>query len=165
MPVRRRILLIALTLISGVGCDWRTKSLASTHLRGREPLSFLGDTLRLDYAENTGGFLGLGDSLPGEVRTGLFTYACTAGVAAILVYLFLARLSALQVLALSLIAAGGIGNLIDRFSWGYVRDFLNVGLGPIRTGIFNMADAVMMAGCVLAVMAFRRNPRPHGPGL
>lgn len=156
MPIRRRILLIALTLISSVGCDWRTKYLATHHLRGREPMSLLADTVRLDYAENAGGFLGLGDSLPGEVRTGLFTYACTAAVAAILVYLCLARLCALQVLALSLISAGGIGNLIDRISWGYVRDFLNVGLGPVRTGIFNVADAAMMVGCVLVLFTSRR---------
>lgn len=115
-------------------------------------MSFLAGTLRLEYAENAGGFLGLGDSLPGELRTGLFTYGCTAGVAAILVYLFFARLSALQALALSLISAGGIGNLIDRWTCGTVRDFLNVGLGPIRTGIFNVADAAMMAGCVLILV-------------
>jgi len=154
----RRILLIVLTLTVCVGCDWKTKSLAETHLRGREPLSFLAGTIRLDYTENPGGFLGLGDSLPGELRTALFTYGCTAGVAAILIYLFLTRLSALQVLALSLISAGGIGNLIDRFSWGYVRDFLNVGLGSTaRTGIFNVADVAMMAGCVLVLVASRRD--------
>lgn len=121
-------------------------------------MSFLAGTVRLDYAENQGGFLGLGDSLPGELRTGLFTYACTAGVAAIMVYLFLARLSALQVLAFSLISAGGIGNLIDRWTCGNVRDFLNVGLGPIRTGIFNVADAVMMAGCALLLLISWRRP-------
>jgi signal peptidase II len=157
----RRILLIVLTLTVCVGCDWRTKSLAATNLRGREPMSFLADTLRLEYAENQGGFLGLGDSLPAGLRTGLFTYACTAGVAALLAYLFIAaRLPTLQVLALSLIAAGGIGNLIDRISWGYVRDFLNVGLGPIRTGIFNVADAAMMAGCILILVKAASPVRP-----
>jgi signal peptidase II len=62
---------------------------------------------------------------------------------------------------LSLVCAGGIGNLIDRFSWGYVRDFLNVGLGPIRTGIFNVADAAMMAGCFLVL--FISWTRPASP--
>jgi len=43
--------------------------------------------------------------------------------------------------------AGGIGNLIDRlFHNGLVIDFLNVGIGPIRTGIFNVADMAIMAG-------------------
>jgi len=29
---------------------------------------------------------------------------------------------------------------------GSVIDFLNVGIGPIRTGIFNVADMAIMAG-------------------
>ncbi len=49
-----------------------------------------------------------------------------------------------------------MGNLIDRWMCGYVKDFLNVGIGPIRTGIFNIADATMMAGCLLVVLIPRR---------
>ena len=93
MPPNRRILLIILTLVCCVGCDRQTKSLATTHLRGREPISFLADTLRLEYAENNGAFLSLGDSLPSSGRTALFTYGCSVGVAALLVITFLSRLS------------------------------------------------------------------------
>jgi signal peptidase II len=162
MPPRQRFALIVLTLATCLACDQQTKSFAAANLRGREPHSFLADTIRFDYAENRGSFLGLGDSLPASWRTAVFTYACTIGVAALLVYLFLAaRLSPLQVLALSLISAGGIGNLLDRWiCGGYVRDFLNLGIGPLRTGIFNIADAAMMAGCVLALYAGRRQPPP-----
>ncbi len=157
MPARQRFALIVLTLAACIGCDQQTKSFAAASLRGREPKSFLADTVRFEYAENTGSFLGLGDSLPVHLRTAVFTYACTAGVAALLVYLFLAaRWSALQVVSLSLICAGGIGNLLDRWiCGGYVRDFLNVGIGSIRTGIFNVADAAMMAGCVLLLFTAR----------
>lgn len=153
----KRFALIALTLASCVGCDQQTKAFAAAHLRGREPQSFLADTVRFEYAENTGSFLGLGDSFPVHWRTALFTYGCTAGVAALLVYLFLAaRWSAVQVVSLSLICAGGIGNVVDRWiCGGYVRDFLNVGIGPIRTGIFNVADAAMMGGCVLLLFSAR----------
>ena len=38
------------------------------------------------------------------------------------------------------------GNLMDRFRLGYVQDFLYIGYGPIGTNIFNIADAVVMAG-------------------
>jgi signal peptidase II len=50
-----------------------------------------------------------------------------------------------------------MGNLIDRWMCGYVRDFVNVGLGPIRTGIFNVADATLMAGSLLAFLLHRRH--------
>jgi signal peptidase II len=49
-----------------------------------------------------------------------------------------------------LLCAGGIGNLLDRVRYdGYVTDFLNMSIGPLRTGIFNLADVALMAGIVL----------------
>ena len=44
---------------------------------------------------------------------------------------------------------GGVGNLIDRvlFENGVI-DFLNVGIGNLRTGIFNVADMAIMTGVV-----------------
>ena len=59
----------------------------------------------------------------------------------------------LQQLAIVLLLAGGIGNLIDRtFHGGLVIDFLNVGIGPLRTGIFNVADMAIMAGFGLLIL-------------
>jgi len=162
IPIAQRFALVVLTLVVCVGCDQQTKAFATANLRGHESHSFLADTVRLVYAENSGSFLGFGDALPGPWKTVVFTYGCTAGVAAMLIYIFMtARLTALQVLAWSLICAGGIGNLIDRWmGGGYVRDFLNLGLGPVRTGIFNVADAAMMAGCFLALVTSWTRPHP-----
>jgi len=157
MSSRKRFALILVTLFACVGCDQQTKSLATMHLRGNEPRSFFADTVRLDYTENTGSFLGLGASLPVEWRTAIFSVGCTLGITALLIYaLVMPRSTALQVLALALICAGGIGNLLDRWMFGHVRDFLNVGVGPIRTGIFNVADATLMAGSLLAFLLYRR---------
>lgn len=161
MPLRQRMALILVTLVCSIACDQQTKSFAALNLRGREPRSFLAGTVRFDYVENTGSFLGLGDSLPAPWRTALFVYGCTAGVAALLVYILLAaKSSPMHVLALTLICAGGIGNLLDRWiCGGYVRDFLNLGIGPVRTGIFNVADVALMAGGVLALCAARKTAR------
>src|ERR1700683_550531 len=63
MQPRKRIAFVVATLLLCVGCDQKTKSLARNALRGEDPKSFLADTVRLDYAENSGGFLGLGASL------------------------------------------------------------------------------------------------------
>ena len=58
-----------------------------------------------------------------------------------------------QHLAVVLLLAGGIGNLIDRlFHGGLVIDFLNVGIGPVRTGIFNVADMAIMAGFGILIL-------------
>jgi lipoprotein signal peptidase len=51
-------------------------------------------------------------------------------------------------LSLSLIAAGGMGNLIDRAANGYVVDFLDFRVWPI----FNVADISVCVGCGLLVL-------------
>jgi signal peptidase II len=45
--------------------------------------------------------------------------------------------------------AGGVSNWVDRLVQGSVVDFLNVGIGPVRTGVFNVADMAIMLGAVL----------------
>ena len=47
---------------------------------------------------------------------------------------------------LTLFVAGGASNWIDRIMRGSVVDFLNVGVGPVRTGIFNVADVAIVLG-------------------
>jgi signal peptidase II len=159
MTTRHRIALVVLTLACCVGCDQQTKSLAGDYLRGKNAVSLLDDTVRLDYSENPGAFLSLGASLPPQWRTAAFTAGAGAGLAAMLLYVLLAaRFGFVQILGFSLICSGGFGNLLDRVSrGGYVRDFLNVGVGPVRTGIFNVADVALMAGCLLILVhGFRK---------
>src|SRR5215471_13345750 len=147
MARHKRVALVLLILVACVGCDQKTKNLARSRLGGSDAVSFFGDTVRLNYAENRGGFLSLGASMPGPWRAAVFTIGCSVGIAAILSYTLAAtRLGLLQLFGLSLICAGGIGNLIDRWIYGYARDFLNVGVGPVRTGIFNIADVALIAG-------------------
>ena len=47
-------------------------------------------------------------------------------------------------LGLVLFISGGASNWIDRVLRGSVVDFLNMGIGPLRTGVFNMADVAIM---------------------
>jgi signal peptidase II len=154
----RRIALVLATLLTLVGCDQKTKTLAREHLRAAGSKSFLDDTLRLEYAENPGAFLSLGADLPAKARTLLFTIGCSAGIAAILLYTLLAsQPGPWQVLAMSLICGGGLGNLADRWMYGgYVRDFLDIGFGRIRTGVFNVADVALLTGCLILLFARSR---------
>ena len=65
-------------------------------------------------------------------------------------------------LALALIVAGGVGNLIDRMtsSGGVVIDFLNLGIGPVRTGVFNVADMAITGAFFLLLLQLVRSD--HG---
>jgi signal peptidase II len=43
--------------------------------------------------------------------------------------------------------------LIDRVIYdGRVVDFLNAGIGPIRTGVFNVADMAITTGAILLLI-------------
>ena len=49
--------------------------------------------------------------------------------------------------------SGGFSNLYDRITnHGGVVDFMNMGVGSLRTGIFNVADMAIMAGVLLLVI-------------
>src|SRR6185437_669837 len=93
----------------------------------------------------------------------------TAVVAIVLIGLvcaaLFARLSTARFVALALVAGGGISNLIDRLLYdGRVTDFLNVGIGSLRTGIFNLADMAILAGALLLVLRMRgAAPLPSTP--
>jgi signal peptidase II len=71
--------------------------------------------------------------------------------------LFTRRLGTVRIVALAFLAAGGASNLLDRLTdGGRVTDFFNVGIGPIRTGIFNVADLAIVTGALLFVFGGSR---------
>ena len=147
-------LAIGAILLSSVGCDQATKHIAQARLKGQPPRSYCGDVFRLEYAENPGAFLGLGGQLPPAARQFLLVAVnvlLAAGIAAVLA--LKRNVSAAGLAACALLLAGAVGNLIDRVRCdGLVIDFLNLGVGPLRTGIFNVADMVIMAGALLLVL-------------
>jgi signal peptidase II len=145
---------VVLLLVAGtVGCDGITKHLAAERLAGLPVKSFFADTVRLSYAENAGGFLSLGDTL-------LFTVATGAFLLLLVVVAWRSGWQEWRTAALSLFVAGGFSNWVDRLSDGTVVDFLNVGIGGLRTGVFNVADVAIMVGVALFLYAeFRASRR------
>lgn len=132
--------------------DQWTKVLALDHVRGQLPRVYLGGFFRIEYAENSGAFLSLGAALSQETRFWIFVVAVAIFLVGAGWVLFRdRRLDRMSAFALSIILGGGIGNLIDRSirpNHGVV-DFLNVGIGNFRTGIFNIADMAIMLGVIL----------------
>lgn len=148
----------ALLVMAGViAGDQLTKRLAAGVLVEGERHSYLGDVLRVELARNPGAFLGLGARLPQAVRTGIFTWGVSVLVAWTLWIALVRRPARLHGLGAALVAAGGVGNLWDRLvADGLVIDFLNVGIGPLRSGIFNVADLAIVAGVLLLALPARR---------
>ncbi len=163
---RFRLFLALTILCSCVGCDQATKTIAMNSLRDQPPRSFFADTVRLDYAQNPGGFLSVGANLPNSFRTGLFVGTNCVMMLGLLSFLILKRnIPLLLFVSLVYVLSGGVGNLIDRVcNNGLVTDFINVGIGPIRTGVFNVADMAITFGAIaIGLLTFKREtdePKP-----
>lgn len=158
MTIKRKIIIIAAIVTAVLLLDHGTKWHAIRTLKDSgNCYSYLGDMIRIQYAENKGAFLSLGAALPTATRSLIMVGVNALILGILLVYLLLAKsIKQLPLAAFAAITGGGIGNLIDRiFRDGSVIDFMNMGVQigsySLRTGIFNVADLAIMAGLFLVI--------------
>lgn len=159
VPPLTRIAGHAALMLALIGSDQLTKRLACRHLDPAVPRSYFHDTLRLAYVENSGGFLGLLGDLPEGLRFLLLTGGVAVAVSIGIVYvMWRSSLPRSTAIAALLVLGGGVSNLIDRLVHdGRVIDFLTIGVGGFRTGIFNLADVGIIGGSfALGAMWFQR---------
>ena len=134
--------LIVILVVVG---DQLSKAWIRSNLDVRQSLPE-GGFFRLTHIQNTGAAFGLfqGYSFP-------LTIASFVGIVVLLVYVFFVcrRFPLLNNMlsraALGAVLGGTIGNLIDRLNFGYITDFIGVGIWPP----FNVADASITAGTVV----------------
>jgi signal peptidase II len=148
-----RLISLTLVMLSTIGCDRVTKHMATAILADKPMQSFLADSVRFVYAENTGGFLSLGADLSPVLRNSIFAVTTGLILAAILVTLLRSSWSFWRSFGVALFVAGGISNWIDRVLRGSVVDFMNVGVGWLRTGIFNFADVAILLGVAIFLLS------------
>lgn len=164
MTKSQRLKHICFLVLVVVALDQGSKYLAIQLLSDKTIISLLNDCVRFLLAENRGGFLSLGADLPEGMRRAIFLPLTAVLLLLFFLYtLFDRKLNRIMLNASALIIGGGIGNLLDRgFREGVVIDFVNVGLGNLRTGIFNLADMAVLGGCILLCYAlFTQEPKPH----
>lgn len=128
--------------------DQATKSVVSAAFSSGTVLSVVGDIVRIAPRANTGAIFGL---FPDQAA--LFG-VLSVGVLGLIV-LYHARSGAagpLMSVALGLLLGGAIGNLIDRFRFGYVLDFVDMGIGDLRWYTFNVADAAISLSILLLLV-------------
>ncbi len=159
--MKSRIVLILPLIVICIIVDQITKFIAQEFLMNQNIHTFAWDMLRLQYAENSGAFLGMGSSLGADTRFYVLIVMPLLMLLALMVYLIRSnKLSRLEVVSLALICGGGISNLLDRiYRNGVVVDFMNMGVAGLRTGIFNFADMYIMAGVFLMFFEYFRTAR------
>lgn len=130
-----------------VAVDQYTKHLAVTMLKPIGSYPLWEGVFHLTYVENTGAAFGILRD-----HRWVFMLLSTIAVVAILIYLIVRskQTSLFEGIMLSLIAAGGIGNMIDRIKDGFVVDFLDFTL--IDFAVFNVADSFVTVGAALMII-------------
>lgn len=160
-----KILFFCSCCITFISCDRITKNLAKTHLKDQPAVLYFNDTIRLQYAENTGAALSMGENLPKSVSFWLLSIMPLIVLMGVLYYTIkhIQPMRIMKLFSISLIFSGGIGNIIDRLLYDrHVTDFINLGIGNLRTGIFNVADICVTAG-VIGILFFFRESKNKPP--
>jgi signal peptidase II len=156
--IRNLLILILLAVV--IICDQISKIIVRQQLNYHEKINVINHFITMVKVDNTGAFLGFGDSLPRWVYIIVMIVLPLIFLGYALIYLLRSKnLSILSILGISFIIAGGIGNIIDRILFGSVTDFLHFNFVIFQTGIVNMADISVTTGFFIMIYEIFINRR------
>lgn len=150
MSRKKKIILLLdlVSIIILILIDQYTKYLAVIRLKDKAAFNIINGVLELNYLENKGAAFGMLQN-----QKVFFIFVAIVILSVIAYVLFKTpdkrKYTVLHVL-LSLIAAGAIGNMIDRIRYDYVVDFIYFVL--INFPIFNVADIYVSVSTVVLVI-------------
>ena len=143
----KKYLLFTAIILVGIALDQITKLLAVKFLLPIDTVPIIKDVLHLTYVENSGAAFGmLADS------RWVFMLISSIAILVMAFYLFAGYAqNLLYEISLSMLIAGGIGNMIDRTILGYVVDMIDFRL--INFAVFNGADSFVCVGAGILILA------------
>ena len=141
--------------------DIWTKWLIVKRIDLHEAIPVIPSFFQLVHVRNTGAAFGLGANASSKIVPILLNVGAIAVFCVVVVYaLRTAVTDRLLQTGLHLILGGAIGNLLDRFRFGYVVDFLDVYVGSHHWPAFNVADSAICIGIALLFLDMRKKPEP-----
>jgi signal peptidase II len=150
-----RIWKMSLLITAIIISDQLTKGAIQQNFFLGESTTIIDGLFNLTYVRNTGAAFGMGRGAPEFIRVSFFlivpVFACFW-----MIYLIWAERhrNGLLCLAYSLIFAGAVGNLIDRFTLKYVVDFLDFHYKEHHFPSFNIADAAISIAAGLLIIDY-----------
>jgi signal peptidase II len=165
--VQKKYVLMLATAGVVILLDQLTKAWITMTLRLHAGFSVVDGFFNIVHVRNPGAAFGFLAGASPAFRSVFFIAVTAAAILIILQYLRKARVEDLSlVVALALIVAGAVGNLIDRVRFGEVVDFLDVYVGAHHWPAFNVADSAISTGAILlaVILLKRRKDGPVGRG-
>jgi signal peptidase II len=147
-------------MIALVALDQATKHIIARTVDLYESVPVIPGFFNITRIHNKGAIFGSFSQANNKLVFALLTAASLAALA-LVVYYFFKTPSAdkFMKVALTLIAAGALGNQFDRLIRGHVIDFLDFYVGKAHWPFFNAADSCITVGaCLMLVILFRRKP-------
>lgn len=135
------IIAVVLVAVDQIIKNWAAETLT------KGDIAVIENVLYLKYAENTG----VAFSMFSDNRWILIGVTSIMLIAVLAFFLSGKVTEKLEIFSLSLLLSGGVGNLIDRISLGYVIDYIDVRI--INFAIFNFADICICVGAFLLCVA------------
>ena len=132
--------------------DQITKILVVNSLVPGENIEIIKNIFNIIYTNNTGAAF--------SILLGKRVFLIVVAVLIIGVLLYYIKRNKIEkkidIIALSFVIGGSLGNLIDRIVRGYVIDFISIKIGNYNFPIFNVADILIVIGVFLLLLSSRR---------
>jgi signal peptidase II len=139
--------------------DLWTKWLVVKRIDLHEAIPVIPDFFQIVHVRNTGAAFGIGANASSKIVPLLLNVGAIAVFCVVVVYAFRSAIGdRLLQTGLHLILGGAIGNLVDRFRFGYVVDFLDVYVRNHHWPAFNVADSAICIGIGLLFLDMRKKP-------
>lgn len=158
--------------IKGISVPFLNLKLEGMHLG--ESISVIGDFFRITFTENPGMAFGFDPGSDFKLLISVFSLVASIGL---LIYLFVVRNKSLSLrIAIALILAGAVGNVIDRMFYGLIYDYSPLFYGKVvdffdfdffnftllgrsyeRWPIFNIADASVSVGVFILLFFYKQH--------
>ena len=141
----KRIIYLVIA-VAVIALDQFTKYLVRTNMQPGDRIPVIGNWMSIYYIQNTGTAFSMfrGNQFVTVFLTSALIIFC-------IVFIVKEHREGQRLIAVlfTFVAAGGISNMIDRLTLGFVTDMISCG----SFAVFNVADIGVTCGCILAMIA------------
>jgi signal peptidase II len=147
---KTKYIFLLLTVLIVVVCDQVTKIYIEKTLALNHAITIIPNFLDIHHIRNTGAAFGIMSRLPDGARIPFLVGVSILAMILILYLFYMAEKNrTAYIFSLALVFSGAVGNLIDRVTLGFVRDFVDLHIYHLHWPVFNVADSAITVGIII----------------